>query len=106
MLFVKRSTTAIWIPRHCDAVGPYRLLFVHNMTNAEHSFNDLTNEGYKSGYWIFMNLDLRELESGEHTYKVFDVNNNEIETGLVQVMYQLSEPISYNTEKTIVQYGD
>lgn len=106
MLFVKKSSTAVWIPRHFDADGPYKLQLSHNLTGAEHTFNDLKNEGYKSGYWIFMGLDLRELESGEHTYRVFDSENNQIETGLLQVMYQLSEPISYKTEKTVVQYGD
>lgn len=106
MIFVKRSTTAIWFPKHTDGVGPYKVVLRHNMTGTEHTFNDLVNEGYKSGYWIFSRLDLRELTSGEHTYKVFDSDNNQLETGLLQVMYELSEPISYNTEKTIVQYGD
>lgn len=105
MIFIKRSSTAVWIPQHTKAEGPYTLSLTHNLTNAEHTFNDLKNEGYKSGYWIFMNLDLRELTSGEHTYKVFDKDNNQLETGLLQVMYELSEPISYKTEKTTVQYG-
>lgn len=105
MIFIKRSSTTIWIPQHTKAEGPFTLSLSHNMTGTECSFNDLKNEGYKSGYWIFTNLDLRELTSGEHTYKVFDRDNNEIEVGLLQVMYELSEPISYKTEKTTVQYG-
>ena len=106
MLFVKRTTTSIWVPKHVDGIGPYKVVLTHNLTNAEHTFNDLVDEGYKSGYWIFMRLDLRELSSGEHTYKVFDADNNQLETGLLQVMHELSEPISYKTEKTVVQYGD
>lgn len=105
MIFVKQSTTAIWVPRHSNADGPYTLKLINNMTNAELSFNDLVNEGYKSGYWIFSGLDLSALEGGEHTYKVYDNNNNEIETGLLQVMYKLSEPISYKKQTNTVVYN-
>lgn len=106
MIFIKRSSTAIWIPQHKKAEGPYKLTLTHNLTGAEHTFNDLTNNGNRSGYWIFINMDFRELTSGEHTYKVFDTDNNQLETGLLQVMHELStSPISYKTEKTTVQYG-
>ena len=106
MIFIKpEDNQSIFIAKHNAAEGPFKLILTHNLTGAEHTFNDLKNEGYKSGYWIFINMDFRELSSGEHTYKVFDKDNNQLETGLLQVMYELSEPISYNTEKTTVQYG-
>ena len=106
MIFIKpEDNQSIFIAKHNAAEGPFKLILTHNLTGAEYTFNDLKNEGYKSGYWIFINMDFRELSSGEHTYKVFDKDNNQLETGLLQVMYELSEPISYKTEKTTVQYG-
>lgn len=108
MIFLKKSQTNIWIPQHTKADGPYRLTISHNLTNTEHEFGSLQNEGYKSGYWIFMNLDFRYLESGENEYKLYDKDGNLIENGLLQVMQQLSEPISVSYEKkqnTIVYNG-
>ena len=99
MLFVKRSNTALWIPRHKNGDGPYKLTITHNMTGSETVLDDLQNEGYKSGYWIFIGLDLRSLEGGECTYRVYDKDNNELETGLLQVMQELSEPISISYKK-------
>ena len=108
MIFLKKSQTTIWIPQHNKADGPFKLIIKHNLTNEEHEFNDINNEGYKSGFWIFMNLDFRYLESGENEYKLYDKDGNLIENGLLQVMQQLSEPISVSYEKkqnTIVYNG-
>lgn len=108
MIFLKKSQTNIWIPQHTKADGPFRLTISHNLTNTEHEFDNLQNEGYKSGYWIFMNLDFGYLESGENEYKLYDKDNNLIENGLLNVMHQLSEPISVSYEKkqnTIVYNG-
>ena len=105
MIFIKRFNTAIWVPRHSNGEGPYKLVIKHNMTGSETVLDDLKNEGYKSGYWIFIGLDLRSLEGGECTYRVYDKDNNELEVGLLQVMHTLSEPVSVsykkNTEKII-----
>lgn len=107
MIFLKKTQTVIWVPRHCNAVGPYRLKITNSISQNEYEFDNLENEGYRSGYWIFMNLDLSKLESGEHEYKLFDKDNNLIENGLIQVMYQLTEPISvsYNNQTNKIVYN-
>ena len=106
MIFIKpEDNQSIFIAKHNEAEGPFKLILTHNLSHKVSDFDNLTNNGNKSGYWIFINMDFRELSSGEHTNKVFDKDNNQLETGLLQVMYELSEPISYNTEKTTVQYG-
>lgn len=101
MIFLKQSQNAIWIPKHGSCDTELTLTLKHNLTGTEYVYDNLKDIGDNSGYWIFYNMDFTDLQSGEYTYKL-----NDIETGLLQVMYQLSEPISYRAQKTIIQYGD
>ena len=104
MIFIKpEDNQSIFISKHTDGVGPYKLVLKHNLTNEDSEFDNLTNSGYKSGYLVFINLDFRYLNSGEHTYNVYDSTGSLLESGLLQVMTTLKETISYkkNTEKII-----
>jgi uncharacterized protein YhaN len=100
MIFITKEKNSIWIPRHTNHIGPMKLTLKHNLTGTEYVFDSLTNVGDSTQYWIFYGLDFGGLQSGEYNYNLSD-----IETGLLQVGYDVTEPISYNTEKTIVQYG-
>lgn len=106
MIFIERSSTAIWVPKHTEGEGPYKLIIQHNMTHTERVIDGLKNEGYKSGYWIFIGLDLSDLEGGECTYRVYDKDDNELEVGLLQVMTTLKDPISYKKDKKTIIYGN
>lgn len=100
MLFIKKSQNVIWIPKHNSYNGPFKLTLKNTMTNKETEFTELENQGINSGYYIFYGLDFTGLESGEHEYRVFNEQDNEIvEQGLLQVMYELSEPISVSYKK-------
>jgi hypothetical protein len=101
MLFLKKDQNAIWIPKHNYYDGPFKLVLEHNLTDRTTDYPELTNNGMNSGYYIFYGLDFTGLESGEHTYKLFDEQDNElVEQGLLQVMAQPADPISVSYRKT------
>lgn len=108
MIFVKKEQKVIRISKHTvDDGGVYALRLTHNMTNSDHMITDLKNGGMNSGYWIFYNVDLSYLQSGEYTYFLYRVgDDNPIENGLLQVYADIQDPISYrrkeDSEKTIV----
>lgn len=99
MLFIKRQQNSIWIPKHNSYKGPFVLELTHNITGKKTEFENLKNEGSNSGYYIFLGLDFRTLESGEHTYRLINENGYQMELGLLQVMHELTEPISVSYKK-------
>lgn len=103
MIFVSKANNSIWIPRHSNHIGPMKLTLKHNLTGTTYELNGLTNVSNNSQYWVFFGVDFKNLQSGEYNYNLSD-----IETGLLQVdvdSNNTSNSISYNTEKTIIQYG-
>jgi hypothetical protein len=78
-----------------------KLTLKHNLTNAEYEFNNLTISDTSLTFWTFNDLDFSALPTGEYNYDL-----NGLETGLLQITQQTVDPISYNTEKTIIQYGN
>ena len=101
MIFIDKEQRTIMIPKHINCSGPMKLTLKHKLTNAEFEFNNLTNEDTTLLFWTFGNLDFSALPTGEYDY-----NLNGLETGLLQINQQVVDPISYNTEKTIIQYGN
>ena len=99
MIFLNRDQNSIWIPKHESSYGPMTLILKHNLTSHEYKFDGLTDVGSDTGYWIFYNINFSTLPSGEYTY-----NLNNIEVGLIQIIEPMSKPISYKSEKTIIQY--
>lgn len=107
MIFIKpEQSQAIWIPKH-DEVDTYSMTLIlkHKLSENEYEFPDLIDSGLNSGYFIFINMDFSQLESGEYEYKLLDVNQKTKERGLLQVMAQLEDPISYKKDKKTIIYG-
>lgn len=101
MIFISKSNNSIWIPRHTNHIGPMKLTLRHNLTGVVHELNGLTNVSNNPQYWVFYGLDFKNLQSGEYNYNLSD-----IESGLLQVGYDtVNNPVNYNTEKTVIQYG-
>lgn len=104
MIFIKpEDNQSIFIAKHNEAEGPFKLILTHNLSHKVSEFDNLTNHGNKSGYWIFTGLDFRYLESGEYSYSLVAANGYQKEAGLLQVMSTVKEPISYkkDNQKTI-----
>lgn len=104
MIFIKpEDNQSIFIAKHNEAEGPFKLILTHNLSHKVSEFDNLTNNGNKSGYWIFTGLDFRYLESGEYSYSLVAANGYQKEAGLLQVMSTVKEPISYkkDNQKTI-----
>ena len=104
MIFIKpEDNQSIFIAKHNAAEGPFKLILTHNLSHKVSEFDNLANQGSKSGYWIFTGLDFRYLESGEYSYSLVAANGYQKEAGLLQVMSTVKEPISYkkDNQKTI-----
>lgn len=104
MIFIKpEDNQSIFIAKHNAAEGPFKLILTHNLSHKVSEFDNLTNQGSKSGYWIFTGLDFMYLESGEYSYSLVAANGYQKEAGLLQVMSTVKEPISYkkDNQKTI-----
>lgn len=104
MIFIKpEDSQSIFIAKHNEAEGPFKLILTHNLSHKVSEFDNLSNQGNKSGYWIFTGLDFRYLESGEYSYSLVAANGYQKEAGLLQVMSTVKEPISYkkDNQKTI-----
>lgn len=104
MIFIKpEDNQSIFIAKHNEAEGPFKLILTHNLSHKVSEFDNLTNQGNKLGYWIFTGLDFRYLESGEYSYSLVAANGYQKEAGLLQVMSTVKEPISYkkDNQKTI-----
>ena len=104
MIFIKpEDNQSIFIAKHNEAEGPFKLILTHNLSHKVSEFDNLTNNGNKSGYWIFTGLDFRYLEAGEYSYSLVAANGYQKEAGLLQVMSTVKEPISYkkDNQKTI-----
>lgn len=104
MIFIKpEDNQSIFIAKHNEAEGPFKLILTHNLSHKVSEFDNLSNQGNKSGYWIFTGLDFRYLESGEYSYSLVAANGYQKEVGLLQVMSTVKEPISYkkDNQKTI-----
>lgn len=101
MIFINKEQRSIMIPKHVSYNGPMKLTLKHNLTNAEYELNNLTTSDTSLTFWTFNDLDFSALPTGEYNYDL-----NGLETGLLQITQQTVDPISYNTEKTIIQYGN
>lgn len=100
MIFIDKEQKLIMIPKHVNIAGELNLTLRHNLTNTEYVFNDLPNNDTSSLFWTFT-IDFSNLPTGEYNYYL-----NGVETGLLQISQSTTSPISYTTEKTIIQYGD
>ena len=107
MIFIKpEDNQSLFISKHNLAYGPYTLILTHNLSNEEYKFENLVDHGYRSGYLVFVGMDFRYLQSGEYTYNVIDQHSGyQKETGLLQVMTQLKENISYKKDNQTIIYG-
>lgn len=108
MLFVKpEQNQSIWVPKHNLILTPtMTLVLKHTLSSTKYELTDLVNSGNNSGYYIFIGLDLSNLESGEYEYQLLDADGWQKEVGLLQVMSVLKDPISYNkSNQTIVYNG-
>jgi hypothetical protein len=106
MIFIKKDHNSIWIPKHYkDMYPPFRLVLKHNLTDVEYTYNELEDVGMHTNYWIFYGMDFSQLDSGEHTYTLFNKYNSIVEEGLLQVMTEHKTPISYNKKQNKVIYN-
>lgn len=107
MLFVRpQENQSLWIPKHnkvfTDTVD---IECKHLLTGENQVFTSLKDQDVNSGYYIFIGLDFSKFDSGEYEYRLIS-NGYQKETGLLQVMTRLTEPISYkHNNKTIVYNG-
>lgn len=107
MLFVKpEQNQSIWIPKHnkifTDTVD---IELIHLLTGENQVFTNVKDQDINSGYFIFIGLDFSNLTSGEYEYRLIS-DGYQKETGLLQVMTRLTEPISYKHDnKTIIYNG-
>ena len=123
MLYIDREQRSILIPKHLNCSGSMKLTLKHNLTGTVYEFDNLTNDDTSLLFWTFTNLDFSKLQTGEYNYYLNNINDTEcrwdsvmatsrmlptsvIEYGLLVVTSKVDEPISYNTEKTIIQYGN
>lgn len=106
MIFIKpEDNQSIFISKHNKAEAPFTLILIHNLSNEEYKFENLTDHGYRSSYLIFSGLDFRYLQSGEYKYSVIDNSGYQKEAGLLQVMAKLEENISYKKDNQTIIYG-
>lgn len=105
MIFLKKDQRAIWIPKHFKSDNPITLTLTHNLTHKVHEYTDLEDAGHHTNYWIFYGLDFTDLQSGEYTYRMSVGNGGEV--GLLQVMKEVTDPISvsYKKEQNTVIYN-
>lgn len=101
MIFINRDNKVIMIPKHVNYAGSMKLTLKHNLTGVDYVFDDIPNDDTSTLFWTFTDLDFSKIPTGEYTYSL-----NGVETGLLVVNSLIEDPISYNSEKTIVQYGD
>lgn len=116
MIFLKKDQTSIWIPKHFKSDNPITLTLTHNLTHKLHEYTDLVDAGHHTNYWIFYNMDFSDLQSGEYTYRLTESAGadayklsfgNGGEVGLLQVMKDVTDPISvsYKKEQNTVIYN-
>lgn len=105
MIFLKKDQRAIWIPKHFKSDNPITLTLTHNLTHKVHEYTDLEDAGHHTNYWILYGLDFTGLQSGEYTYRLSVGNGGEV--GLLQVMKEVTDPISvsYKKEQNTVIYN-
>ena len=105
MIFLKKDQRAIWIPKHFKSDNPITLTLTHNLTHKVHEYTDLEDAGHHTNYWIFYGLDFTNLQSGEYTYRLSFGNGGEV--GLLQLMKDVTDPISvsYKKEQNTVIYN-
>ena len=105
MIFLKKDQTSLWIPKHFKSDNPITLTLTHNLTHKVHEYTDLEDAGHHTNYWIFYGLDFTDLQSGEYTYRLSVGNGGEV--GLLQVMKEVTDPISvsYKKEQNTVIYN-
>ena len=99
MIFIKKSQNTIWIPKHNKITGPFKLILTNCLSHNNIEFDELIDNDVNSGYYIFWGLDFTGLASGENEYALYDSDGNLCENGLLQVMVELSEPISISYKK-------
>ena len=106
MIFIKKDQKSIWIPRHYKPEPEdtqLELVLTHRMSQNEYKFTDLEDIGSKTNYWIFYNMDFTDLLSGEYKYRVRTKYG--FEFGILQVMEDIKDPISYRKEQNKVIYN-
>lgn len=106
MIFIKKDQQSIWIPRHYKPEPEdtqLELVLTHKISQNEYRFPDLMDAGANTNYWIFYNMDFSTLQSGEYKYRVRTKYGFEI--GILQVMEEIKDPISYNKEQNKVIYN-
>ena len=101
MLYIDKNQKIILIPKHANCSSPFNLTLKHNLTGTVYEFNNLTNSGEMNRNWIFTNCNFSNLQTGEYNYYL-----NDTECGLLAVVPMNDEPKIYDTEKTIIQYGN
>lgn len=111
MIFLKRDQTDIKIPKHqvrrVENPEPALTLYLtHKMTGTKYDFNQLTDIGHNTGYWIFNNMDFSTLQSGEYEYFLTSDILDPLEVGLLQVIKtDVTDVTTYKKEQNTVIYN-
>lgn len=110
MIFIEKTQKSIQIPKHTvpkwDNPQPsLTLYFTHKLTEERHDFNQVVDVGQSSSYWVFNNLDFTTLQSGEYEYFLTSDILEPLELGLLQVLGDTKDTISYKKESNTIQYN-
>lgn len=77
----------------------------NNTTKAEIQF-DVTDKGGSCMYYVF-DIQLEgQVEDGEYTYELYDLNDEIVSTGLIQIGDYVAEHTTYNNDnQQYIVYG-
>lgn len=106
MVYINNNSGTITIPKHTITTGTYTLILSSNLSDEVVLVEDGGDISTNSLYYKFALDNLSFLNVGEYTYKLYDVDNNVIETGLLTFGNFERQVIVNNTfNKEKIQYN-
>ena len=99
MIYLNSNTINISIPKHIEASQDVRNISLMNSFSKDDSFIILVTDVSQNEFYYNLKVNIPDnLIDGEYTYKLVDVSNNTLETGLAIYGEYKSDTSTY--EKT------
>lgn len=107
MIYINENSSAISIPRHSlNTEGGYTLVVKSNVSNNVILVEDGGNISTNDFFYQFPLNNLSNLNVGEYTYLLYDVNSEVIETGLLMYgKYERTVVVNNTFNKEKIQYN-